>query len=41
MKYKRVNLKTLADFKQAEKLQAHGWAVILTGIDYVLLEKNK
>jgi hypothetical protein len=38
-KYKRIPLKCEADFVIAEKWHSKGWTVILSGIDYVLLEK--
>jgi len=41
MRYKRINQKTTQDIKKAEKLQANGWKIILVGIDYILLEKEK
>jgi hypothetical protein len=38
-KYKRIPLLSEADFRIAEAWQARGWRVILSGIDYILLEK--
>jgi hypothetical protein len=37
--YKRIALKSAKDFQKAEKLQTQGWKVILSGFDYVLMEK--
>jgi hypothetical protein len=39
LKYKKLRLKTIKDFKKAETLQARGWKPILIGIDSILLEK--
>jgi hypothetical protein len=41
LQYKKVDLKTVKDFKKAERLQAQGWKPILAGFDTVLLEKRK
>jgi len=38
-KYKRIVLKSVKDFVIAERLQTQGWKVILSGFDYVLMEK--
>jgi hypothetical protein len=39
--YKRIDLKSEADFKKAERLHAQGWSVILSGADYILMERQK
>ena len=41
LQYKRVELKTEKDYTKAEKLQAQGWKAILSGFDYILMEKRK
>jgi hypothetical protein len=40
MKYKRIDLRTVAGFKQAERLQAYGWTVASSGLDSVLMQKK-
>jgi hypothetical protein len=37
--YKRINIKNTKDIATVEKLVEKGWKIILTGIDYYLLEK--
>ena len=37
--YKTLELRSIKDFKKAERLQAKGWRVILSGIYSILLER--
>ena len=40
-KYKRIDLKNVSDFKRTERLVKNGWNIVLSGINYFLLEKVK
>ena len=38
--YKRMAYRTAKDIKDAEKLQADGWRVIVVGGTHIMLEKE-
>jgi len=40
-KYRTIDTSTLAGLEQAERLQAHGWKIIKSGLFLVWMEKRE